>query len=437
MLQNKGIMDFLLSSEWIDLPKNIQMQSKLCLLDLIGVAAGGSRTKLSRIARDYAQMDMTGNIPMIFDGRGASVAGVALSGGMTIDALDGHDGFNLAKGHAGCGLLPALYAVASEMDGVKGSEFLHALTLGYEIACRTAISQHATSPDYHTSGAWVAVAVAAVTSRVMGLSNDQALHAMGIAEYHGPRSQMMRCIDYPTMVKDGSGWGAMCGVSAARMAAAGFTGAPAVTLETQHWSDLNSNWLITQQYFKPYPVCRWAQGPIAAVLDLKRQHKISSKDISEIRITSFHEAVRLGQKTATNTEQAQYSTSFPCAVALVHGTVLPEHVADDSLNDPEVQRLSSALTMVEDEFANKYFPARRLAHADIKLATGQILKSDWFEPHWDATKPPSKIELENKFHNYAIPVVGNDRANAIHQAVMNLDQTCVATLFTLLSQPIN
>lgn len=114
MLQNKGIMDFLLSSEWIDLPKNIQMQSKLCLLDLIGVAAGGSWTKLSRIARDYAQMDMTGTIPMIFDGRGASVAGVALSGGMTIDALDGHDGLNLAKGHAGCGLLPALYAVASE-----------------------------------------------------------------------------------------------------------------------------------------------------------------------------------------------------------------------------------------------------------------------------------------------------------------------------------
>jgi 2-methylcitrate dehydratase PrpD len=34
------------------------------------------------------------------------------------------------------------------------------------------------------------------------------------------------------MVKDGSGWGAMCGVSAARMAKAGFTGTPALTLQT-------------------------------------------------------------------------------------------------------------------------------------------------------------------------------------------------------------
>ena len=56
---------------------------------------------------------------------------------------------------------------------------------------------------------------------------------MGIAEYHGPRSQMMRCIDYPTMLKDGSGFGAMAGVSAAFLAKDGFTGAPALTIENE------------------------------------------------------------------------------------------------------------------------------------------------------------------------------------------------------------
>ena len=33
------------------------------------------------------------------------------------------------------------------------------------------------------------------------------------------------------MVKDGSGWGAHAGVTAALLARAGFTGAPAVTVE--------------------------------------------------------------------------------------------------------------------------------------------------------------------------------------------------------------
>lgn len=430
------VIDFLKQTDWDDLPSSVHDQIKLCLIDLIGVAASGARTKLSDIACDYASMDMGGNIPMIFDGRGASVAGVAMAGGMTIDALDGHDGFNPAKGHAGCGLLPALYAVAQDVKSISGRQFLLALTMGYELACRAALAQHSTVADYHTSGAWVAVAVAGVASKMMGLSDTHSMHAMGIAEYHGPRSQMMRCIDHPTMLKDGSGWGAMCGVSGARMAKAGFTGAPALTLQTEHWKDLGQDWLVEQQYFKPYPVCRWAQAPIEAVLDLKSRYKFTSKNVTSIHITSFHEAVRLGQKTATNTEEAQYSTSFPCAVALVHGTILPEHVADDALKNPEVQRLSSVLTMDESDHANSVFPNSRLARADITLTNGQLLESSWFEPKWDAKAPPTRTELTTKFQNYATPVLGVSRTQAIYNAVSELDKTDTQNLFGLLAAPI-
>ena len=45
----------------------------------------------------------------------------------------------------------------------------------------------------------------------MGLSPDQLRQALGIAEYHGPRSQMMREIATPTMLHDGSGMGALVG----------------------------------------------------------------------------------------------------------------------------------------------------------------------------------------------------------------------------------
>jgi len=61
---------------------------------------------------------------------------------------------------------------------------------------------------------------------------------------------MMRCIDHPTMVKDGSGWGAFAGVSAAYLAADGFTGAPAITIEAggaaEPWSDLGRRWRILE-----------------------------------------------------------------------------------------------------------------------------------------------------------------------------------------------
>ena len=127
---------------------------------------------------------MGGPLPMIFDGCRAPVAGVALAGGMTIDALDGHDGFNQAKGYAGCGVFPALYAVALEAGGLSSREFLLAMTLGYELACRTAIAQHSTTLNYHTSGSWVAVA--GVAARMMGLTRAQTRSWSKMAQSGAP-----------------------------------------------------------------------------------------------------------------------------------------------------------------------------------------------------------------------------------------------------------
>ena len=90
-------------------------------------------------------------------------------------------------------------------------------------------------------------------------------HAAGIGEYHGPRSQMMRCIDFPTMVRDGVGWGAPSGVSAAYLACEGFTGAPALTCDSEraqpHWTDLGNQWRTIEHTPITSPM-RVAAGPI-------------------------------------------------------------------------------------------------------------------------------------------------------------------------------
>ncbi len=59
------------------------------------------------------------------------------------------------------------------------------------------------------------------------------------------------------------------------------------------WADLGHNWLIEQQYFKPYPVCRWAQAPIEGVLSLVRKHKLTSALVDHVEVETFHESVRL------------------------------------------------------------------------------------------------------------------------------------------------
>lgn len=426
-----------------DLPAPARKWAELCTLDLIGVGIGGTVTPMSRIIRDHAatMFGGDGRVRIAFDGRGASPLGAAMAGGITIDALDAHDGYNPAKGHIGCGVFPAALALAQAEGQDDGVEFLTQIALGYELGARLAVSLHASAADYHTSGAWVAVACAALGARAMHLDAEATRHAMGIAEYHGPRSQMMRCIDWPTMVKDGSGWGAMAGVSAAYLAKSGFTGAPAITVEADEvahfWADLGQRWLIAEQYFKPYPVCRWAQAPIEGVLALKRAHGITSDMVDHVEIETFHESVRLCTPEPKNTEEAQYSTNYGCAVALVKGVVGTAEVSQSALSDPEVMRISRGVVMREDAYCNETFPAQRHARTKLVLKDGRVLTSEIMSPRWTADSPPSEAELRAKFHALADPLVGSRRAAEIETAVAALATGgSVAALSDLVCAPL-
>lgn len=419
--------DFLHGLQLEDIPEPVLDRTRLLLLDLVGVAAAGSTTDMSRIIRDHAaEMFGPGNrgTRLMFDGRPVSPAGAALAGGITIDAMDAHDGHKLTKGHAGCGVLPSLMAYFDAEGRGDDREFLTALVIGYEVATRAGIALHRTACDYHTSGAWVAVAIAALGARVLGLDAPTMREAVGIAEYHGPRSQMMRCIDDPTMVKDGSGWGAMAGVSAAYLAASGFTGAPAITVEGPEvadlWSDLGSTWRVMEQYVKCFPVCRWAQPPLQAALNLRAAHGLSSEQVERIEVETFHESARLACRRPKTTEEAQYSTSFPTAAGLVRGCVGTEEVSDAAFADPEILRLSEGMIFTERAEFNAAFPARRLAEVTLVLKDGRRLASGVTEARGDPEAPLPSDEIVAKFHGLADPVLGRARCERLEASILSL-----------------
>ena len=153
-------LSFIHSMAWEDLSPALQKQTELAILDLIGIAAAGTQTRSSAYTRELAHEEFGGPLPMLFDGRTASASGAALAAGITIDSIDGHDGFNPAKGHIGAPLFPAalMFGHASE---ISGKAFLEAIAMGYEFGARVSVAQHGTCPDYHTSGSWGAVVAAA------------------------------------------------------------------------------------------------------------------------------------------------------------------------------------------------------------------------------------------------------------------------------------
>ncbi len=420
--------------------------ARRCLLDLSGTAAAGATTQLSRIIRDHA-VEQFGAGPgapsarMLFDGRSVSPTGAALAGGMTVDSVDSHDGHVLTKGHAGAAVLPGLLGLVDASNRpITGSELLTLLVVGYEVAIRAGIALHATVPDYHTSGAWNALGIVAVAARLWSLDEDRLRHALGIAEYHGPRSQMMRCIDHPTMLKDGSGWGAMTGVSSAYLAASGFTGAPALTVEQEEvreiWDDLGERWRILEMYFKPYPVCRWGQPAIEAAMQVRLEHGLAPKEIAAIDVFTFHEATRLDQPEPATTEEAQYSLPFPVAAALVRGRLVPSDIVGGALTDEAVVALSRKIRLVDDPELSARFPAERFARVRVELQDGTVLESQTLPARGDAETPLADTEITMKFHALADGPLG-PRADGIEELISALpDADDADTILDALLSPL-
>ncbi len=438
------ITEFVHETDWDDLPGGVIQQARRCLLDTLGVSIGGRSTRLSQIIHDFvATIYGREGASLWLDGREVSPPGAALANGMTVDSLDAHDGYALAKGHAGAALVPTALATLTlehSKAEVPGSELLTTLVIGYEVALRADIALHTTACDYHTSGAWNALGCAAVTARRLRLDSERTRHALGIAEYLGPRSQMMRCIGFPTMLKDSSGWGAMTGVSAALLAQEGFTGAPAVTVESQEvektWNTLGEDWLILDQYFKPHAACRWAQPAIEAVLALQQTYGLSPEAVKRVRVFTFKQAIRLDLRRPHTTEEVQYSLPFPLAAAMIHGRLGISEVSEAVLEDDRVLRLSECVELVEDPSFTERFPAERFARVEIETVDGGSLDSGAVEARWKAEDPPTDAELREKFHRLACSCISESRATAIEQAVWQCaDLSDASKLVNLLAFP--
>ena len=411
------------------IPAEVRHFAALLLLDTLGVAAASRDMEAATIAREtaldlYAARAGGPAARMLFDGRRVSVAGAAFAAAAQIDNLDAHDGYNPTKGHIGVAVVPALLNFAEARD-ISGAAALAALIAGYEIAARAGIALHATVSDYHTSGAWNALGVAAIGARLRGLTPAQLREALGIAEYHGPRSQMMRVIDVPTMLHDGSAWGALAGATAVFLAERGFTGAPAITVEAAEvadtWRDLGESWVVDRHYIKPYPVCRWVHSLIGAALDLKDRHAIDSASIAKIELSAFQEATRLYREVPETTAVAQYAISFPVAAAFARGRVGVAEITGAGLRDAEVARLVAATEVQESAEYNARFPAGRWGDVTVTLADGRRFSSGPRDARGGPENPLKEDEILAKFMDFAVPAIGSQRAGALRDAVLRLE----------------
>ena len=400
------IADFVLGP--LDPPEPVMAFAATLLLDTLGVGAGAASIEAGRIARDHAVRFHAAPAPqdratLLFDGRQTGLPGAAFALGSQIDNLDAHDGLNPTKGHIGCAVVPALCAFAEHHPQLSARDALLAMVMAYEVAARAAMALHGSVSDYHTSGAWNALGVAALGCRLRGHGAETLRHALGIAEYHGPRSQMMREIANPTMLHDGSGMGALVGAMAVLLAEDGFTGAPAITVEDAPgiWADLGQRWTVPENYIKPYPICRWAHAALDALAGLMAQHTVHAEDVARIEVGTFAQAAALFPGMPETTSQAQYSLGFALATMLVRGGIGPEEVTGAALRDPQVARILPHITITEVPRHSARFPAARWSDVTLMLTDGQVLRSGDVHARGGPEAPMDIAETKAKFTHFS------------------------------------
>ena len=245
----------------------------------------------------------------------------------------------------------------------------------------------------------------------------------------------MRCIAMPSMVKDSSAWGSRVGVEASLLARRGFTGRPAELIAgpvgsrgsaEQHayvrelFADLGDRWRILELYFKPYPVCRWAQPAVEAALTLRAQYGIDAEQIERVEIASFVQAVALDTKEPHDTEEAQYSLPYAVAAALKFGSLSARQIDGESLKDPEVLRLSRCTELREVPGYTERFPAERVADVTCVLRDGRILERQEAACPGDPSRPMSGDQLAAKFRALAGPVMTEAAASLVERTISGL-----------------
>ena len=428
---------FITETSWKDLPEDVRAKARMCLMDNLSATISGARTEVSRIATEFAVNTMRGDeATILVSGTKSTISGAAFANGCAANGLDTDDGARYAYGHAGAQIFPTALAVA-EARGSSGSEVLSAMVVGYEIAHRIGRCWHDHHEIYQACGSWGSVACAAAAAHLMGIDADKTVHALGIAEYHAPNLPMMRDIANPGMVKHGIGGGCLTGITAAQLAAAGFTGIPTLLAHEKYrdWiADIGSRFIMVDGVCwkqKGFACCGWAHAAAEGSRRLADEHHIDPKKIGKIIVETFDDSAALGTRLPATTEEAQFNLAWPIAAILVDGEIGPEQTLEGRLHDPAIRGLAAKVEVNESEHLNELCrlfvagdPRGRFASSvTIVLEDGERFETGLVDG--GLSYPPSGWDertMEEKFHWLADPVLGTDRANALIDLVWRFDE---------------
>ena len=450
-----------------DLPRTLVGLLKQCVLDTFGVAiAATTLAPEAPMVLDYVEELGGKEVATIWGyGRKAPPVWAVFVNGSLGHMVD-YDDVG-AGGHVSIVTVPVALAIAEQLGGVTGREFLTAIAAGTDI--HTRLNAGIKIPDWTIAEGWFPtqlfgyISGTATAARLYGAGVETMADAFGIAftQLAGSRQMAVgRSTHLRSMQAGFSGQGA---VTAAELARRGIVGSREV-LEGRYglfktYVRTDPDWdamlcglghefpMVGLHGFKVWPACGYTRATNTAIRELREKHGIRPADVESITVIGGSGATQLLSEPLERKRRPQlaidgkFSIPFTSAVMMVKGNVTLRDYTNEGLRDPGVLAMADKVTYRIDpssELPVGGYSSLSRPTVEIRTRDGGIYSCKPAGVPGDPDHPVSDDLLEAKFRDCVsfsatpIPSENIDRAIAL---IRNLDELSDVTEIVRLLVP--
>ena len=410
----------------------------LLLLDFLSCAYESLDLPQSRQAIQIVARTGGGPASVIGSPVRASTSEAAFANAVLGHGLVREDMHTASVSHLGVVIFPVLLALAQSRK-ISGRDFITAAVCGYEVGASfgRALMDHETVRLHRPTGITGPLGAAVAGSRMLGLSEQAAVSALGLAANStaglnewaaSGADDMFFHAGFAARNAVTSVELAELGASASETALDGPAGLFAALRQTDRISCVapfsGKPLEIFSVYHKPAPACNYAQTACQAALGIAKE--MDSADVASIKVMCSAAAINYPGCNAEGpferVLQAKMSIRFCVAATLTRKSIDENNYRQ--LADAEIARLVGVTELEEDAELTRAYPLKQGSEVIVTLRGGKVIRQRVSD-----LVPATPEQVQARFRSAA-----GDRATSIEAMVETLDQLAdVGSLAELLS----
>ena len=423
------------------IPPPVIQHIKLCLLDTFGCGLFGSTLPWVRIVADFAH-DLDGIPQSTVWGRDFRViaSNAALANGTAVHSFEFDDLHKEAIIHPGSIAVTPALALAEDIGGCSGEEFLTAVIVGYEVGCRIGMSVGTAHlhRGFHPTGTHGTFGAGAAAGKIIKLDTEGMTHALGIA---GTQAAGLMAAQYSAAVKRmHAGRAAQSGIYGALLAQRGLTGITNI-LEADFGgyckvmadvcdidkitTGLGEKFETLRVGFKAYPSGGSTHTAHEATKSIMEDNSLTADMIDKITV---HSTTATYQHTSWEYKQegvlsAQMNMQYVVAITALEREVFIDQFTEEKIKDPKIIEFSRKVEVIPAPKLDKLGPEFRHAIiAEVKTTDGRTFSQRVDTAKGSDKRPMRANEVLGKYQIMAGKVLRQKRVAKLHDMVQNLEK---------------